>query len=172
MRGPLGMAVNAGGNVVFLDEVLDQVDLLRGRLDGDGANAKFFGKLEYLPRSRLIFGDSHDTEIHDEQAVLLRLGLEFFNRFVRGVWIDLGFLVVRAERLARIKLNRFAARRRSSLNRLKRGEAVEGVSLAAEHKSSDAILRANGRCSIRVNNGHCRGERQGTFPERESFHSL
>ena len=73
----LRMAVNPRRDIVFLDELLDQVDLVGGGLDGNSAHAEFFREFKDLPRPGFVLRDSHHAEVHDEQAVLLRLALSF-----------------------------------------------------------------------------------------------
>src|SRR5438046_3080377 len=43
--------------------------------------------------------DSHHIKVDDEQAVLFRFGLELVDGFVRGIGINLSFLVIRTQRL-------------------------------------------------------------------------
>jgi hypothetical protein len=53
---------------------------------------------------------------------------------------------------------------------------MEGVRLAAEHESSNAMLRADWcvrrRRGFGVNSEHCRGECDGAFQKHESFHNF
>ena len=160
-------------NVVFLDELLDQVDLIGRWFDGDGADTKRFGEIKHLTRSSLITWDAHHTKVHDEQAVLLRLGFEFLDGFVRGVWIDLGLFIRWAKRLARVELNRPAACRSGPLDGFKCGEAMKHVSLAAEDKAADPILWANGGLSrVCVKRENSRGDSRGAFHQVQEIHSV
>src|SRR5580765_5048150 len=44
--GALRMAMNASGDAVFFDELLDQINLVGGRLNGDGACAELLRELK------------------------------------------------------------------------------------------------------------------------------
>ena len=46
MRSALGMTMNTRRNVVFLDELLDQINLIRGRFNGDGMHSELLGELK------------------------------------------------------------------------------------------------------------------------------
>src|SRR5438128_8180414 len=70
--GALWVAMDPCGDVVFLNEFIDEIDLIGGGLDGDGSHAEFFRELKDAARPGLIAGNSHHAQIYDQQAVLFR----------------------------------------------------------------------------------------------------
>src|ERR1043166_1021033 len=69
-----GVAMNPGCDVVFLDEFVDQIDLIGGGFNGDGANTELFREVEDAAGSGFVAGNSHDAEIYDKQSVLPGFG--------------------------------------------------------------------------------------------------
>ena len=90
-----------------------------------------------IARTRFIRGDAHDPVIHSLHLVLGQFGLELRHDGIHlgRIMIHVQIRLLLAQLLARIKLDDFAAGLSAFLDRLKRGEAVEGVCLAADGES-------------------------------------
>ena len=132
---PFWVIVNAELDIEFLDQLFQQVHLFDGGFRGDGSQAQFFGEDKNLARARLIPGNVNDAKTDRDDAVFSKLVLEFLNRFIRDVLVQLDLPVFLAQHLARIKFNDLAAGGGGFFDGLKRGEAVKGISLATERES-------------------------------------
>src|SRR5262249_45098408 len=107
-----------------------------------GIKAHLLCELEYLPARLLIIRQRHHTVIDRPDFVLLQLHLKILDHLVRSIVIDFG-LRIGAELLPREKLDNPPARCRRLLDRLKRGEPVKSVSLAAKRKWTNPVLVRN-----------------------------
>ena len=144
---PLGVLVNPDADVVFLHELLDEIEVIHG-LGGDAVEAHRLRELKDLPRRRLVLGDGDDAVVDRTDLVLRELGLHLSDDLGRGIVVPrvlLGQLVFLGQELAGIKLDALPARLGGLLDGLEDGEAVEGVSLAADGETVDFGLVRNRR---------------------------